>query len=155
MSAVIKQAELNFRYMQEQDLDKVAQIEARAYEFPWSRAIFRDCLRVGYGCWVLESDAMIVGYGMMSVAVGESHILNLCVDPPLQGQGLGHTLLHFLLDVARQNKANCIFLEVRSSNDKAKLMYARNGFVEAGMRHDYYPAAAGREDAVIMAMSLV
>lgn len=155
MSAVIEQAELNFRPMQESDLDYVLQIENIAYEFPWTRTIFRDCLRVGYCCWLLESNGVTAGYGVMSVATGESHILNLCIDPQLQGMGLGHTLLHFLLDVARKHKADTTFLEVRPSNDKAKLMYINSGFVEVGSRRDYYPAANGREDAIIMAKNLV
>ena len=154
MNAVIQQPELHFRPMEERDLDRVLKIETLAYEFPWTRGIFRDCMRVGYCCWLLESDGVIAGYGVMSVAAGESHILNLCIAPGSQRQGLGQIMLDFLLDMARQRKADSTFLEVRPSNDRARFLYEQNGFVEVGSRPEYYPAAEGREDAVIMAREL-
>ncbi len=154
MSAVPEQAALYFRPMQADDLDHVLEIENIAYEFPWTPVIFRDCLQVGYCSWLMESNGVIAGYGVMSVAAGEAHILNLCIDPQLQGAGYGHALLHFLLDVARQYYADTALLEVRPSNNKARLMYSHNGFVEVGARRDYYPAARGREDAIIMAVGL-
>ena len=153
MSAIIKQA-ANFRPMSEQDLSQVLAIEALNYAYPWSRTIFRDCLRVGYNCWLLEHEDVVSGYGVMSVAVGESHILNLCVHPALQGQGYGHGLLDFLLELAREHKADSAFLEVRPSNEPALRLYQRAGFAEVGLRRDYYPARNGREDAIIMACSL-
>lgn len=157
MSAVIKQAMLNFRPMHEDDLPEILSIELSAYAFPWTTNIFRDCLRVGYCCWVLERDGIIAAYGVISVVVGvgESHLLNLCVDPALQGTGLGRIMLDWLLDIARQHKVDMVFLEVRPSNDMAMKLYSDAGFDEVGMRRNYYPAKHGREDALIMARSLV
>ena len=87
MSAVIQEPILNFRPMIESDIDAVMAIENAVYEFPWTRVIFQDCLRVGYSSWVLEEDGDIVAYGVVSVAVGESHILNLCVHKNFQNNG--------------------------------------------------------------------
>lgn len=154
MSAVLKQAPLDVRPMSESDLDAVLVIENAAYEFPWTLAIFRDCLRVGYCCWVLERDGSLAGYGVMAVGAGESHILNLCIQPDFQGLGLGAYLLNCLLDIARDHKADTAFLEVRPSNEAAKRLYSHAGFDEVGMRRNYYPAPFGREDAIIMARSL-
>lgn len=154
MSAVIKEAVINFRPMDEQDLDAVLAIEKVAYDFPWSRVIFRDCLRVGYCCWVMERDGVVDGYSVMSVAVGESHILNLCVNPGSHGKGYGAVLLEFMLEIARKHEADTAFLEVRPSNGAAKRLYGQAGFDEVGLRRDYYPARFGREDAIIMARSL-
>jgi ribosomal-protein-alanine N-acetyltransferase len=154
MSAVIKEAVINFRPMDEQDLAAVLSIESAAYDFPWSRVIFRDCLRVGYCCWVMECDGVIQGYSVMSVAVGECHILNLCVNPGSHGKGYGGVLLDFMLEIARKHEADTAFLEVRPSNDAAKRLYSQAGFGEVGLRRNYYPARLGREDAVIMARSL-
>jgi ribosomal protein S18 acetylase RimI-like enzyme len=47
-----------------------------------------------------------------------------------------------------------MFLEVRVSNERARRFYERNGFAEIGRRRGYYPAAAGREDAIVMARDL-
>jgi ribosomal-protein-alanine N-acetyltransferase len=154
VSAVLKQPALQFRPMLESDIKAVHAVETAAYEFPWSRVIFQDCLRVGYCCWVMERDRVVAGYGVMAVAVGESHILNLCVHPVAQNLGLGRSLLDYLLDVARRHKADCAYLEVRPSNIPARRLYARAGFEEVGMRRNYYPARLGREDAIIMAKSL-
>ena len=151
MSAVIKEAELLVRPMSYEDIGLVMDIEKYAYEFPWSETIFQDCLRVGYCCWVLERDEILVAYGVMSVAVGESHILNLCVHPAYQSLGLGKMLLTHLLDLAKQHNANMTFLEVRPSNFAAIKLYLDAGFDEIGLRRNYYPARIGREDALILA----
>lgn len=156
MSAVLKQPApaVRFRPMQEADIPAVLAIETAAYDFPWSRVIFQDCLRVGYCCWVVERGAELAGYGVMSVAVAESHILNICIRPDQQGCGLGRSLLEHLLGIARKHKAESAFLEVRPSNAAARHLYTSMGFEEVGMRRNYYPARQGREDAIIMARSL-
>jgi len=151
MSAVIKEAELYIRPMSEEDFELIMDIEKHVYDFPWSETIFRDCLRVGYCCWVLEHDEVLVAYGVMSVAVGESHILNLCVHPDYQSIGLGKMLLMHLLGLAQEHNANLTFLEVRPTNFSAIKLYLDMGFDEIGMRRNYYPAKMGREDALILA----
>ncbi len=155
MSAVIKEAEFYVRPMQEEDLQNVLAIETRAYDFPWTKTIFQDCLRVGYCCWVLERDNQLIAYGVMSVAVGESHILNLCVHPDFQSIGIGRTLLMHLLEVAHDHNANMTFLEVRPSNFAAIKLYLDTGFDEIGTRRNYYPAKIGREDALIFARTVI
>jgi len=143
------------RPMREADLEDVARIEAGAYEFPWTLGIFRDCLRAGYGCWVLAHAAEVVGYAVLSVAAGEAHVLNVCVDVAQQRQGHGRRLMKRLIDLARWHQAQRIFLEVRPSNHGAILLYHDLGFNEIGRRPNYYPAKGGREDALVMAMELV
>ena len=61
------------RVMRQGDIEQVAAIEQRAYAFPWTPGIFRDCLRVGHECWVLDCRAGILGYGVLSCAAGEAH----------------------------------------------------------------------------------
>ena len=155
MSAVLEEAMLVFRPMVEEDLSGIMDIEQAAYEFPWSETVFRDCLRVGYCCWVLECDELLVAHGIMSVAAGEAHILNLCVHPNVQNAGLGKEMLEHLLHIAGQHRAEIIFLEVRPSNSIAQKLYSKAGFDEVGLRSGYYPATDGREDALIMAKNLV
>jgi len=155
MSAVIKHDYRGLRPMVESDLDEILAIEQAAYEFPWSRTIFADCLRAGYCCWVmLDNEARINAYSIMVVAAGECHVLNLCVQPQWQGNGVGRQLLDAMLKVASGHGADTAFLEVRPSNQAARQLYATGGFNEVGMRRSYYPARHGREDAIIMARSL-
>jgi [ribosomal protein S18]-alanine N-acetyltransferase len=137
------------------DLKAVMEVENSSYEFPWTLPIFRDCLRVGCYCFVYETlEHGIIGHGIMSVAAGECHLLNICIHPEFQRQGLGEGMVLFLLDFARKKKARVAMLEVRISNSAAHKLYIKLGFDEVGLRKSYYPAYRGREDAIILARDL-
>ena len=143
------------RPMRESDLDAILAIEQRAYPFPWTRGIFRDCLAAQYPAWVMHEHGLLIGYGVISVAADEAHILNVCVTPERQGRGYGRHLLRALVKLAGDHGAARIFLEVRPSNPTAIALYHDEGFNEIGRRPRYYPARDGREDALVMAMELV
>jgi [ribosomal protein S18]-alanine N-acetyltransferase len=143
------------RAMRESDLDAILAIEQRAYPFPWTRGIFRDCLLAAYPAWVLHEHGLVIGYGVISLAADEAHILNICVAPERQGRGHGRFLLRTLVSIARDRGAARIFLEVRPSNPPAIALYHDEGFNEIGRRPRYYPSHDGREDALVMAMELV
>ncbi|MFT3756467.1 MAG: ribosomal protein S18-alanine N-acetyltransferase [Pseudoxanthomonas sp.] len=143
------------RPMREADLDAVMAVEQRAYPFPWTRGIFRDCLSAGYPAWVLHEHGLLIGYALLSQAAGEAHILNICISPERQGRGLGRYLLRAMLKQARDAQCERVFLEVRPSNPGAIALYHAEGFNEIGRRPRYYPARDGREDAIVMAIELV
>lgn len=141
--------------MRAEDVPVVADIERAAYEFPWTDGIFRDCLRVGYHCRVLEGDGGVIqGYVILSVAAAEAHLLNLCVHPDRRRCGLGRDMLHYALTEARIAGAQRMFLEVRPSNRAAIALYEQAGFVIIGRRPRYYRSRDGREDAVVLAKDL-
>lgn len=155
MSALREPCIGRFRPMLYADLKEVLAIERRAYEFAWTDGILRDCLRAGYHCQVLETPhGFIQSYAVISAAVGEAHILNLCVRPELQRRGLARRMLDHLLVWARSEHVQTVFLEVRLSNTRAAQLYASAGFCEVGLRPGYYPSASGREDALVMAKEL-
>jgi ribosomal-protein-alanine N-acetyltransferase len=141
---------LGVRAMRFEDLAVVAAIEQEAYPYPWTENIFRDCLRVGYCCVVLEIGGEIIGYAVLSVAAAEAHLLNLCVRPARQRRGLGADLLDWLLARAGEGGAREVFLEVRPSNHAALQLYERAGFRRIGLRRNYYRSDNGREDAVVL-----
>jgi [ribosomal protein S18]-alanine N-acetyltransferase len=141
---------LRIREMRQTDVTAVAAIERSAYEFPWTAGIFRDCLLAGYVSVVLEQAGRLIGYGIISVAAGEAHLLNLALTTTAQGQGHGQLLLEHLLDLAQGAGAESIYLEVRPSNDRALRLYARSGFDVVGRRRGYYRARFGSEDAVVL-----
>lgn len=149
-----ERSEYQLRTMTYTDLQQVIAIEVEAYTHPWTVGIFRDCLRVGYSSWVLEKEGNIIGYGVVMLAAGEAHILNLCISVKYQGVGLGRELLNFMSDKAKQSEIDMILLEVRRSNQSAINLYMSEGFHELGVRDNYYPAAEGREDAIIFAKYL-
>jgi len=150
MIAVAKDLPPNFRTMRQSDIPEVTAIESRTYDFPWSSGIFRDCLLAGYTSVVLERDDGIIGYGIMSVAAGEAHLLNICIKQDFRRQGVGTMLLQYLLERARRFAADRIFLEVRPSNEPALSLYERMGFRILGVREGYYKARQGSEDAVVL-----
>lgn len=143
-----------FRPMGMADIPAVAGVERASYLFPWSEGVFRDCVRVGYLCRVVESADEIVGYGIMSFGAGEAHILNVCIRNDERGTGLGRRLMNFLLDRAREEYMQEVFLEVRPSNTVAIRLYETLGFVRIGLRKSYYQATGGREDALVYKLDL-
>lgn len=154
MSAVVASETPLCRPMHEGDVRTVMDIEKRAYKFHWTEGIFRDCLRVGYCCWVMELGGAAAAYGVMSLVVGEAHLLNICVAPEWQRQGYGRLLLDHFMELARERGASRMFLEVRLSNQVALDLYRDVGFNEVGTRRNYYPGERGREDALILAKDL-
>lgn len=137
-----------------EDVERVVDIERQIYPFPWSHGNFTDSLHAGYSCWVNEQGAELAGYGVMMLAAGEAHLLNLGIAAQWQGRGVGREALGHLIDVARGHRAEAMFLEVRTSNIVARRLYATRGFRVLAIRKNYYPAANGRENAVLMELVL-
>jgi ribosomal-protein-alanine N-acetyltransferase len=136
------------------DLDHLIEIEEASYPYPWTKGIFADCIRVGYDCWGLQTGTELAGYSFQTHAAGENHLLNLCVAPGNQGQGLGKILLDHAIRLARLQQCFCILLEVRPSNRAGKGLYRKYGFHVVGERPDYYRSHQGRESALVMRLDL-
>lgn len=153
MSAVLK-TQYQFRPMQMDDLESIMVIEPQIYPYPWTRGNFSDSLSSGYSARVLMLNDQIIGYSLMMLVLDEAHLLNLSVAKSYQKQGLGRTLLEHMVSIARKNQMANMFLEVRPSNISAIALYENMGFNEMAVRRGYYPAANGREDAVLMGLAL-
>jgi [ribosomal protein S18]-alanine N-acetyltransferase len=153
MSAQLK-PNYQFRPMQMSDLDEIMQIEPHIYPYPWTRGNFSDSLNSGYSAWVLMLSEQIIGYALLMMVVDEAHLLNLSVAKTHQKQGLGRLILEHMIHIAKNHKAANMFLEVRPSNISAIALYENIGFNEMAVRRGYYPAANGREDAVLMGLAL-
>jgi ribosomal-protein-alanine N-acetyltransferase len=154
MITPIREVPVERRTMRHDDVAQVADIERRSYEFPWGHGVFRDCLLAGYHCIVIEREDRVVGYSILSIAAGEAHILNLCVDPKFRQLGYGERLLEEILERAASAEVNDVFLEVRPSNSKAIALYNKKGFRQVASRPAYYQAREGREDAAVLAKRL-
>jgi ribosomal-protein-alanine N-acetyltransferase len=155
VNALREELPANVREMVHDDLPMVSDIERRSYEFPWSHGVFRDCLLAGYQNIVLVRDGRVSGYAVLSIAAGEAHILNICVDPEIRSRGYGERLLDELLLRARAASVRQIFLEVRPSNTTAIALYRKKGFHQIANRPAYYQSDQGREDAAVLAKKLV
>ena len=136
------------------DVEEVLTIEQSVCSHPWTSNIFKDCIRVGYHCWVCKEQSQTVGYMIFSTAVEEMHILNIAIHPEWQRMNLGTLLLQQAEEQARNSNTLKSFLEVRSSNKAAIRLYLKQGYEEIGLRKGYYPSHEGREDAIVMSKSL-
>lgn len=141
--------------MNKEDLEIIVAIEQRVFPFPWSMSDFQKCLDDNHYCYTYTEDREIIAYGILYLKQAEGHLVNLCVEPEYQRQGIGSLLLSHLLTLARQDSIISIILEVRPSNFSALCLYQKFGFKEIGIQKDYYFKEKGFENAVVMALNLI
>ena len=143
-------AALRLRPMQVDDLATVAAIEACSHVAPWTESYFADVLAAQYGCVVLANQQTLAGYAVVMQAVDDLHLLTLAVRPDFRGFKLSHQLMDWAEQMAQVHGCTGILLEVRPSNQLARAAYAARGFVQIGVRRNYYPDLNGREDALVL-----
>lgn len=143
-------SEVAFRAMTPADLEGVADLTHRADPFGWTLRNFSDAHASGNTLTVLTVDGVTSGIAAVMHVLDESELLEIAVQPAMQGRGYGKALLAQAIALARRNGAVRMFLEVRESNARARKMYTSFGFEETGRRRNYYPTEDGREDAILM-----
>jgi ribosomal-protein-alanine N-acetyltransferase len=131
------------------DLDAVTALDASLQEFPWSRGNFADSLAAGHASYIARIDGDLAGFAVVMTVLDEAHLLAIGIARRCQRQGLGAALLIQVSADARAGGARRLLLEVRRSNVQAANFYRCSGFAQIGVRRGYYPAADGREDALI------
>ena len=133
------------------DLPQVIAIERRAFPAPWSLAMFVLELSKPSGiCLAALRGTRVVGYLVCSRYDTVWHVMNVAVDPDLQGEGLGSAMLtQVFAEGGQDGEGGARYtLEVRRSNEPAIRLYERFGFRAAGVRRRYYHD--NDEDALIM-----
>lgn len=136
------------------DLEAVADLTRRADPFGWTLRNFSDAHASGNTLTVLTVDGVTSGIAAVMHVLDESELLEIAVQPAMQGRGYGKALLAQAIALARRNGAVRMFLEVRESNARARKIYTSFGFEETGRRKNYYPTENGREDAILMTAQL-
>ena len=149
MSAVFE-LEIEMLPMNARDIDEIERIEYRIYSHPWKRMTFASSIDSGHSGWVCRVGGELIGYFVLMWVVDEAHLLNIGVAEKWQGAGFGARLLRHAMVVARHGGAGKLLLEVRLSNERALALYRHFGFCQIGIRRGYYPAADGREDALVL-----
>ncbi|GCE84285.1 ribosomal protein S18-alanine N-acetyltransferase [Komagataeibacter diospyri] len=79
------------------------------------------------------------GFIMIRTLFDEAEILTFAVDTAWQRRGIGRDLLARGMRQAGKAGARTLFLEVAMDNAPAMALYRTNGFVQAGVRRNYYP----------------
>ena len=145
--------QITIRLMEENDIEQVFCIEQECFSTPWSKKSFQDALQYKtYRFWVAEEQGEVLGYiGLITTGV-EADITNVAVSARNQRRGIGQQLVSNILQDAMELEVETIFLEVRKSNEKAKKLYEKMGFISIAIRENYYQNP--REDAIIMSADL-
>jgi len=134
--------------MHEEDLDQVLAIEQACFPRGWNRDHFLAELgSERASCAVAELGGRVVGYLCLTVLLDEAEILDVAVDPALQGRGIGAQLVQWACDEAIRRGAALLLLEVRATSQPAIALYERFGFKQTGLRKGYYEENI---DAVLM-----
>ncbi len=123
---------------------------------PWSLSQFVSS-RLKEGCiWVVAegADNVLQGFALCQCLADEATLMNIGVTRSWQGRGLGRALLKDVIDRLRAQHIARLLLEVRVGNQAAISLYQYFGFIDDGLRKGYYPAANGREDALLMSLDL-
>ena len=133
------------------DVDDVLALEEAAFTNPWTRAMYLaelDNKDVSYCFLARDTGRRAVGFCSFWRVLDELHINNLAVLPDRRRTGIGSTLLAFVLQKGVELGATRATLEVRRSNEAARLLYDRFGFSVAGVRANYYSKPV--EDALVL-----
>lgn len=130
------------------DLEALAALERRCYDFPWSKEQFaQELINPVAAIDLLIIDGMIAGYLCSWLICDEMQILNIATAPDCRRQGIGRRLLEYVLARGSRQGLAGVWLEVRASNLSAIQLYENLGFKHQGQRRRYYPDG---EDALIM-----
>jgi len=129
-------------------------IETAAHDLPWSLNLLSTSFDSPQRVYKLYRNEQIIGFAVVIFALEQWELLDIAINPAVQGQGLGRFLLEGLIEFAAKENAAEIFLEVRQSNLAAIRLYSRCDFKQVGLRRNYYPVKNGREDALVMKLCL-
>ena len=154
MSSIQNSLLTNYIVMDDVHIQDVLCIERNSYNYPWSEKIFSDCIKNNYLCRILALDNELIGYLICSIIQDECHIMNLCIKSDFRRLGYARLILNELHSELRKLKCKIVFLECRSSNERALKLYYAEGYNEIGVRKNYYPAPDGYEDATILAKNV-
>ncbi|SDN50655.1 ribosomal protein S18-alanine N-acetyltransferase [Bacillus sp. OK048] len=139
-----------FRYMNEEDIDQILEVEHASFTTPWSReAFYNEIYNNKFAVYiVLEEDHKIIGYCGAWIVIDETHVTNIAILPSYRGKKLGEALLGKMMSVAKDMGARSMTLEVRVTNQVAQSLYRKFGFQNGGIRKNYY--SDNQEDALVM-----
>ncbi len=135
--------------MTEAQLDEVARLEENCFAHPWSRQSLEDELNNETSLFFTATEnGEVIGYIGMNVVIDEGYIFNAAVSRNYRNQGVGSALINELVTYGKKNNLCFLTLEVRASNENARSLYSKFGFIKVGERKDYYKEPV--ENAILM-----
>lgn len=127
----------------------VAQIERECFSDPWSENAVAYELRNPLSLWLVAMDGEnLVGYVGSQSVIDDADMMNLAVSGSYRRQGVAESLVETLIMQLKEQGVHSLTLEVRLSNEPAKALYEKLGFMQVGRRPNYYRNP--KEDALIL-----
>ena len=128
---------------------QIAELEKVCFNDPWSESSIASELGNRLSLWLVAVDRdRVVGYVGSQSVLGETDMMNIAVAPDYRRQGIAEKLVTELISGLRQKGNHSLMLEVRASNEPARKLYEKMGFVQMGRRPNYYRNP--KEDADIL-----
>ena len=144
---------LKIQHLTRDDIEAVTDLEGQSFSSPWTEELYAAALRQSFfRLWGAKLDGVLAGYVSVYHLGEELEIINIAVAPALRRQGAGSRLLRHVRREAELSGAERILLEVRRSNAPAIALYESQGFVQVGVRRNYYPDTG--EDALVYVLQL-
>lgn len=140
---------MNIVKMTAEHVDQIAQLEKECFSDPWSLKSIASELENSLSCWLVALEgATVAGYVGSQTVLGETDMMNLAVHPSFRRRGIASALVKALVEALKERGSHSLTLEVRVSNEPARELYERLGFVQVGRRPNYYQHP--REDGLIL-----
>ena len=128
---------------------QVAQLERECFHDPWSENSIAAELKNPLSLWLVAlDDQRVVGYVGSQSVMGEADMMNIAVSSQYRRMGIAQELVRRLVAALREKDVYSLTLEVRASNEPAKALYNKQGFLPVGRRANYYRNP--KEDALIL-----
>ena len=139
--------------MREAHIGQIAALERLCFSDPWSERSFASELENPLSLWLVALDGeTVAGYVGSQSVLDEADVMNVAVHPAYRRQRIASALLAELERQLAQNGVATLALEVRVSNSAAIALYTGRGYVQAGLRKNYYHHP--KEDALILKKSV-
>lgn len=141
------------RNMIETDVAHVARLEQETFQDAWTEQGIYDtfCQKQAFVV-VAQQEEKILGYCIVYFVLDEAEIARVAVDKTCRRQGVGRKILNCAERICKDKQIARLLLDVRESNGTARRFYEDYGFVEDGIRKDFYDMP--KENAVLMSKNI-
>ncbi|MEE1036003.1 MAG: ribosomal protein S18-alanine N-acetyltransferase [Oscillospiraceae bacterium] len=130
-------------------VSQVAELEKLCFSDPWSEKSVASELENKLAYWLVAvEDDRVAGYVGSQTVCGETDMMNIAVHPDFRRRGIAESLVNALVEDLQKQESHSLTLEVRASNEAAQKLYEKLGFMQVGLRKNYYRNP--KEDAYIL-----
>lgn len=140
---------MNIVPMNEHHVPQIVLLERECFVDPWSQQSIASELQNPLSLWLVAQEGQtLLGYVGSQTCLDETDMMNIAVSPTSRRQGVARALIEALVSALRERGSKQLTLEVRASNGPARQLYESLGFLQVGLRKNYYRNP--KEDALIL-----